>query len=78
MRVAWRHGVVLIGCVAILMPVPGASSAPPEVIYHNGVVLTMEAGQPRAEAIAVRNGRILAIGSNDGSRPHRATRMPSR
>jgi predicted amidohydrolase YtcJ len=64
-RVSWRHVVALVGCVAILMPVPEASPAPPEVIYHNGVVLTMEAGQPRAEAIAVRDGRILAVGDDD-------------
>ena len=36
------------------------------MIYHNGVVLTMEQDQPRAEAIAVRAGRILAIGGNEG------------
>lgn len=66
MRVSWRHGVALVGCAAVLLlPVPEASPAPPEVIYHNGVVLTMEAGQPRAEAIAVRNGRILAVGDED-------------
>jgi len=65
MRVSWRHGAVLVGCVAILMPVPEVSPVPPEVIYHNGVVLTMEAGQPRAEAVAVRDGRILAVGDDD-------------
>lgn len=64
MRRSWRLGVVLVGCVAILPP-PAPSPAPPEVIYHHGVVLTMEAGLPRAEAIAIRNGRILAVGDND-------------
>ena len=66
MRVSWRHGVALVGCAALLLlPVPEATSAPPEVIYHNGMVLTMDAGQPRAEAIAVRNGRILAVGAEN-------------
>lgn len=66
MRVSWRHGVVLIGCTAFLMPAPEAGPAPPEeVIYHNGVVLTMEQGRPRAGAIAVRDGRILAFGDDD-------------
>src|SRR5829696_1032329 len=64
MRVSWRHAVVLVGCMAILLPVPEASGASPEVIYHNGVVLTMEEDQPRASAIAVRDGRILAIGDD--------------
>jgi predicted amidohydrolase YtcJ len=35
------------------------------VIYHNGVVLTMEDGLPRAEAVAVRRGRILAVGDDE-------------
>jgi predicted amidohydrolase YtcJ len=66
MRVSWRYGVALVGCAALLVvPVPDASPVPPEVIYHNGVVLTMEAGQPRAEAIAVRSGRILAVGDDN-------------
>jgi predicted amidohydrolase YtcJ len=62
----WRDGVVLVECVAIvLLPLPDTNPAPPEVIYHNGVVLTMEGRLPRAEAIAVRNGRILAVGDGD-------------
>ena len=66
MRVSWRRGVVLVGCVAILLlPVSETSPAPPEVIYHNGVVLTMEDGLPRAEAVAVRDGRILAVGDDE-------------
>src|SRR5215207_6805983 len=65
MRLSWRLGVVLAGCLAILLPVPEASSAAPEVIYHNGAVLTMEPDQPRAEAIAVRTGRIMTIGDNE-------------
>lgn len=66
MLTSWRHGVVLIGCAALLLlPVPDASPAAPEVIYHNGVVLTMDDGLPRAEAIAVRDGRILAVGDDD-------------
>jgi predicted amidohydrolase YtcJ len=56
---------VLVGCVAVLLPVPEAGSASPEVIYHNGVVLTREAGQLRAEAIAVQAGRIAAVGDDD-------------
>ncbi|MFY7864627.1 amidohydrolase [Roseateles sp.] len=32
-------------------------------IYSGGAILTMEDGQPRAEALATRQGRILAVGS---------------
>jgi predicted amidohydrolase YtcJ len=62
----WRHGVVLVGCAAIVvLPLPATIPATPEVIYHNGVVLTMEDGLPRAEAIAVQSGRIVAVGDDD-------------
>jgi hypothetical protein len=63
---SWRDGAVLVECVAIvLLPLPDTNPAPPDVIYRNGVVLTMEGGLPRAEAIAVRNGRIVAVGDDD-------------
>lgn len=65
-RLSWRHIVTLAGCVVVLqVPAPEADPGAPEVIYRNGVVLTMEAGQPRAEAVAIGRGRILAVGSDD-------------
>ena len=35
-----------------------------ELILHNGNIWTVNAREPRAEAIAIAHGRILAIGSN--------------
>ncbi len=35
-----------------------------EIIFHNGNLITMEADQPLAQAIAIRDGLILAVGSN--------------
>lgn len=35
-----------------------------DTIYSGGSVLTMEDDLPRAEAVAVRDGRILAVGTN--------------
>jgi len=40
----------------------------PEVVLQNGNVLTMAAAQPRAEALAVADGRILAVGSTSDVR----------
>ena len=37
----------------------------PDLILKNGHVLTMDAKQPQAEAIAVAGERILAVGAND-------------
>lgn len=36
-----------------------------EFIFRGGTILTMAARQPRAEAIAVANGKIIALGSMD-------------
>lgn len=37
------------------------------IIYVNGTIYTMDAAQPRAQALAIdtRSGRILAVGAND-------------
>ena len=46
----------------------GAPATPIEsaadLIYHNGVVLTMEKDAPQAQAIAIQGNRILAVGSD--------------
>jgi len=34
------------------------------ILIHNAVVYTMDAKQPRAEAVAIRGSRILAVGSS--------------
>src|SRR5215472_7589371 len=36
----------------------------PDLILHNGNFLTVDAIQPRAQAVAIANGRFLAVGSN--------------
>jgi predicted amidohydrolase YtcJ len=36
----------------------------PELILHNGNIWTVNAAEPRAEAIAISRGRFLAVGSN--------------
>lgn len=38
---------------------------PPELVFTGGPVLTMDPARPRAEALAVRDGRITAVGSRD-------------
>ena len=47
-----------------LMALFGSAMAQtPETIYHNGTVITLDDEKPLAEAVAVRDGRILAVGS---------------
>jgi len=36
----------------------------PEIVLHNGQIWTGNASQPDAEAVAIVNGRFLAVGSN--------------
>ena len=38
--------------------------APPEVVYVNGTVLTEDPVLPRAQAVAILHGHILAVGGN--------------
>ncbi|HEY7697844.1 MAG TPA: hypothetical protein VIE88_05475, partial [Vicinamibacteria bacterium] len=40
----------------------------PDLVLVNGRVITMDDSLPRAEAFAVKNGRFVAIGSNDDVR----------
>ena len=37
---------------------------PADVIFHNGVILTIEASQPQAQALAIQGNKIQAVGSN--------------
>ena len=37
----------------------------PNVIFYNGIILTMDENRPRAQAIAIAGDRILAVGSNE-------------
>jgi predicted amidohydrolase YtcJ len=61
---SWRRWATLVGCAVVLqLPVEPSRTAP-DVIFHNGVVLTMESAQPMAEAMAIRAGQILAVGDN--------------
>ena len=34
-----------------------------DIIYSGGPILTMDDANPRAEAVAVKDGRILAVGT---------------
>jgi predicted amidohydrolase YtcJ len=41
----------------------------PELILHNGNLITVDEREPRAQAIAIARDRILAVGSNDDVLP---------
>jgi hypothetical protein len=37
---------------------------PADLVVHNAVIYTVNESQPRAEAVAVRGGRFVVVGSN--------------
>ena len=51
--------------VATQAPTTTAATAPADIIFYNGPVITMEAEIPVAEALAVTGGLITAVGSTD-------------
>ena len=63
-------GVILWGFfVSCSLPMPSqntptpALSPEPEVVLHNGTILTMEASQVQAQAILIKGDKIIAIGN---------------
>ncbi len=46
-----------------------ASETPADLILKNGILTTMEDQQPTAQAMAVHNGRIQAVGSEEAMQP---------
>lgn len=47
------------------------SENPADLILHNAVVWTGETSQPRGQAVAIRDGKVVAVGSNEDALRHR-------
>ena len=43
---------------------PKSDGVPADVIFYNGVILTMDSSHPQAQAIAIQGNKILAVGSD--------------
>lgn len=54
-----------------------AARTEPELVLYNGNFITVDAKQPRAQAVAIAGGRFLAVGSNDDVRPLATARTRS-
>lgn len=59
-----RHTLVALVGLLIVGAAPCAAqfNVNPETIYHNALIYTVDAEHPRADALAVQDGKILAIG----------------
>jgi hypothetical protein len=51
--------------IAIALSVGVAGAQPADLVLRNGKLVTLEQGAPEAQALAARNGRIIAIGENE-------------
>ena len=51
-------------CCALWAGCSGPSIEPADLVLHNGKVVTVDDAVPDGEAVAVRAGRIVAVGSD--------------
>ena len=58
-----RRLAVSLGVLALAAPA-GAATPPADLVLKNAIVHTVDAKRPRAEAVAVRANRIVAVGAN--------------
>jgi predicted amidohydrolase YtcJ len=62
-----------LSALLLLTFVPLAFSAltvaPADRVYRNGIIFTADAGKVTAEALAIRDGRIVYVGNNQGLAP---------
>jgi predicted amidohydrolase YtcJ len=54
----------------LFLPVLAACSEPPnrfaDLVFQGGTILTMDSAAPRAEAVAIKGGRIVYVGADPG------------
>jgi predicted amidohydrolase YtcJ len=60
---ALRFGIVSIVCLFTLAGCAGQPAQPADAIYVAGDIVTMDDAHPTAEAVAVKDGKILMVGS---------------
>src|SRR5277367_6340568 len=65
-----RHAAIVL-LSAALLPIAGADArtaeAPADLVVTHARIYTARADQPQAEALAVRNGKLVYVGSSSGA-----------
>src|SRR5437870_4537239 len=59
---------VLIVFAFLLFAEPRQNATPPDTVFYNGHVITVNSAAPTAEAVAVTNAKFSAVGTNDAVR----------
>lgn len=66
---AWAPACVALAAVtAVASAAPGQ---PADVVYAGGAIVTLDDARPTAEALAVKDGKILAVGTRAAVEAHR-------
>ncbi len=65
------HRAPLLFSAPLMIATPAFAQEAADRIFHGGPVLTMQDDRPRAEAVAVRDGDILAVGTEAEVMRHR-------
>ena len=54
---------------ALLAAACGQRPSFADIVFTNGAILTMDSASPTARAVAIRGGRIVYVGSDEGAQP---------
>jgi predicted amidohydrolase YtcJ len=63
------HPLGALAVLALLAPPASAAEAPADLLLTGGAVYTVDAARSWAQAVAVRGGRIVFVGTDAGARP---------
>ena len=66
----FRHAVLALAAALPALLAQG----PADAVYYNGKIVTMWRARPVAEAVAIRGGRFIAVGSTAEARKHAGPR----
>jgi predicted amidohydrolase YtcJ len=67
------HAVVLSASLlstALSIAAVAPTAAPADRAYRNGIIFTADGGSSQVQALAIRDGRIIYVGSNQGLAPY--------
>ena len=61
--------LIIAAGLSLQAPARAADPAPADLVLRGGIIVTVDDGRPRAEALAARDGRIVVIGSDADVKP---------
>lgn len=65
-----NHLFHLVLGLGLVVPIATASELPADFVLHGGLIWTADEQQPVASAVAIRDGRFMYVGDDDGVAAH--------